>query len=294
MKWRCVALRAGVHYPPNAVRAWDCMLMLTRSHQKWAAVAGRDNVIAPGHPYSSVENSAQGGGLGAKNKSMGFRINTDELSSFYPEGSELKINIGLLPNNNFHIYEARCSTTGQDTFTHRTGHKGSVNASDGSPTGDLENEAQFLQSKRDAGDRFFKSSFGSVNVHNVSGGVGGSDNRRWSYTTGAAGPSYFGKNAGVGQKFLAKSGNQVTGAGADIVDDLAANDPNFEAGGDNFFFWHDRTTRWMGTAYAAFPPEQAWENYQFQANDGNDGVLPNQAPDTALEKLSMVRQRQTL
>lgn len=278
-----VSIEAGVYYPPDSIRAWAAA-NINSVHQ--SGQSARDNLLAPGHITDPGLNNGALGWTGAKNKSMGFRINTDELSSFYPAGSELKIDIGLLPNNNFHIYEARCSYHGSRHLTHRTGHKGSVNASDGSPTGDLTNEAQFLQSKRDAGDNFFKSSFGAVNISGINSGVGGSDDRRWSFTAGAAGPSYFGKNAGVGQRFLADKGNQITGEGQDIVQQMEAEDPNFNAfinggGQNNFFYWHDRTTRFLGQAYAGYPSGQAYEDYQFTTSQSPG---PAQSPYSAPRK----------
>lgn len=228
-----LSIEPAVYHGPKASRKWGTP---TAQNVNQGGGAVKDPDLAPGHAYGDGADEFQF--TGAVNKSIGFRINTEGLSDFYESGSEVTINIGLLPNNNFHVYEARGSYHGSRHLTHRTGHKGTVNSSNGDPDGALNFEAGLMQTKAEAGDKFLRSRHQSDWAPNNGG-------KRWTFKTNAAGPSYFGKNAGVGQRMFAD------GQTLDI--DYGT--------GDNYFFWHDHTTHRLQGQFPNNPPEEQIYGY---------------------------------
>lgn len=228
-----LSIEPAVYHGPKASRKWGTP---TAQNVNQGGGAVKDPDLAPGHVYGDGADEFQF--TGAVNKSIGFRINTEGLSDFYESGSEVTINIGLLPNNNFHVYEARGSYHGSRHLTHRTGHKGTVNSSNGNPDGPLNFEAGLMQTKVEAGDKFLRS-------RHQSDWAPGNNGKRWTFRTNAAGPSYFGKNAGVGQRMFADGESLGISYGT----------------GDNYFFWHDHTTHRLQGQFPNNPPEEQIYGY---------------------------------
>lgn len=229
-----LSIEPAVYHGPKASRKWGTP---TSQNVNQGGGAVKDPDLAPGHAYGDGADQYQF--TGAVNKSIGFRINTEGLSDFYASESEITINIGLLPNNNFHVYEARASYHGSRHLSHRTGHKGTVNSSNGDPDGPLNFEAGLMQTKEESGDKFFRS-------RHQSDWAPGNSGKRWTFRTNAAGPSYFGKNAGVGQRMFESGETLGITYGA----------------GDNYFFWHDHTTHRLQGQIIGGNPSQSIYGYQ--------------------------------
>lgn len=138
---------------------------------------------------------------GAKNKSSGIRIDTSGLPNSIPSGTQIDIGIRIAPDKNFHLYEARGSYHGTRHLSHRNGHKGSLNDDLSVESGsELEEVDKHFQTKVEAGDKFLVSAQGSYGQENGSQLQQG--DHRFSFYKGGAGPSYFGRNAGVGSSLF--------------------------------------------------------------------------------------------
>lgn len=145
---------------------------------------------------------------GAVNKSSGIRIDTSGLPNYLPTGTVIDVGIRIAPDRNFHLYEARGSYHGSRHLSHRSGHKGSIDPDtlDVLPGSELEDHDKHFQSKIEAGDRFLTNNSGSYpNVVSV-GAIDTRGDHRFSFAKGACGPSYFGRNAGIGQSHQAGDG----------------------------------------------------------------------------------------
>ena len=142
---------------------------------------------------------------GAVNKSSGIRIDTSELPNSFSKGTKIDIGIRVAPDKNFHLYEARGSYHGTRHLSHRNGHKGSINENDFSVLAgsDLEEVDKHFQSKVEAGDKFLTAPQGSYGDGFATGAL---SDHRFAFNKGSAGPSYFGRNAGVGQAYDSDTG----------------------------------------------------------------------------------------
>lgn len=96
-----------------------------------------------------------------------------------------------------------------------------------------------MQTKAEAGDKFLRSRHQSDWAPNNGG-------KRWTFRTNAAGPSYFGKNAGVGQRMFDNAQTLGITYGS----------------GDNYFFWHDHTTHRLQDQIIVPNPTQLIYGYE--------------------------------
>ena len=210
-----IATQPGI-YEGRIPGKWDALDVVARAAEDAARTDANSYRIGDDDLVSQRQTI-----LGCVNKSSGIRIDTSGLPSSMPKGTTISASIRVSPDRNFHLYEARGSYHATRHLSHRNGHKGSINDDFNVSAGsDLEEVDNFFHDLSESGDKFLTDGSKSYALETQVGGQDTSGNR-FSFMKGSGGPSYFGRNAGVGQVFSTNNSLSHT---------------------ENFVFWKDYST----------------------------------------------------